>query len=211
MDLSRAEQILNYTFNDKNLLRRALTLSSFDGGFNNQKLEFFGDAILEFIVSERLYGDGAAKSSEGDLTKRRANIVCDNALKSVSERLGLDKILIKGLGDTNNQKAVPSAYEAVVGAIYSDGGMEAAKKFVYSTLDWNYAQTNYKGELQELLPRAELEYVTVNIGTPQKPEFECELTVNGEKFVGSAFSAQQAEKNAAQAALERLKKQSSNI
>ncbi|MDE6585730.1 MAG: hypothetical protein K2K80_03520 [Clostridia bacterium] len=127
MDFSAAEKILNYTFKDKELLRRALTLSSYDFKKCNQSLEFFGDAIIEFIVSEKVF---ALDKDEGDLTNLRKSVVSDKSLGEVVRRLGLDKFLIKGEGDNNNKKAVPSAYEAVTAAIYLDGGLEAAKKFV---------------------------------------------------------------------------------
>ena len=85
MKIIEAERAVNYTFKDKKLLTRALTLASADTENNNQLLEFFGDAILEFIVSERIFGEG---ESEGALTERRKNIVSDKALAPVSKKLG---------------------------------------------------------------------------------------------------------------------------
>ncbi|MDE6504987.1 MAG: hypothetical protein K2L42_03870 [Clostridia bacterium] len=204
MDFSEVEKKLNYVFKDKELLRRALTLSSADNNFNNQSLEFLGDAVLEFIVSEHIFG---LASDEGALTKKRAGLVCDNSLETVSRKLGLDGNLIKGCGDTKNKKAVPSAYEAVVAAVYLDGGMAAVKNFVNSTLDYNYKDVNYKGELQELLAKRgeEAQYLTRDIGTAKQPEFKTVLTVAGKTFEGFAKSKQQAEKHAAQSALAYLK------
>ena len=101
--ISEIEEKIKYAFRDKKLLRRAFTLSSFDKDFNNQTLEFFGDAILEFIVSERIFD---RDSSEGKLTDRRKAMVSDRALTPVSKKLGLDKYLIKDSGDTKNKKAV---------------------------------------------------------------------------------------------------------
>lgn len=209
MNFSEIEKIISYEFKDKCLLKKALTLSSYDNNFNNQTLEFLGDAILEFIVSEKIYGESAVNSNEGDLTKKRANIVCDNALKSVSEKLGLDKFLIKGSGDTNNQKAVPSVYEAVVGAIYLDGGMDNAKKFVYATLAWDFTEINYKGALQEFLqgrgePHPEYR-TTDNAGTPQNPYFKSTVEVFGKAFTGEGKTKSLAEQAAAQSAYNHLK------
>ena len=119
MDFSQIEKNLNYTFKDKGLLRRALTLASATNADNNQTLEFFGDAILEFIVSERIFSEG---KSEGQLTEKRKALVSDKALAPVSKKLGLDGALIRGEGDIRNKKAIPSAYEAVIAAIYIDGG-----------------------------------------------------------------------------------------
>lgn len=203
MDFSQAEKNIGYVFKDKEILKRALTLSSYDNSFNNQTLEFFGDAIIEFIVSEKLfYGNG----NEGDLTKKRADIVCDGALTKISKKLCLDEFLIKDRGDTNNKKAVPSAYEAMVAAIYLDGGMEEAKKFVLNTLDFQavFEETNYKGALQELLKYSP-DYHTSDIGDKQKPYFKSEIIIDGKAFSGCADSKQQAEKNAAKQAWEYLK------
>lgn len=207
MNFCGVEQKLGYTFKNKALLRRALTLSSADTESNNQPLEFFGDAVLEFIVSERIYDENA---SEGRMTERRKALVSDSALTPVSLKLGLDEYLIKGQGDTNNKKSVPSAYEAVVAAIYLDGGMDAARQFVISTLDFKAADgaRNYKGELQEFLQARAMEcpvYRRTESGAPHRPAFTVEVTLFGNTFTGVAESVRQAEQNAAQNALGFLK------
>lgn len=204
-NLDVAERALNYTFKDKELLRRALTVASASDD-NNQLLEFFGDAILEFIVSERIFSEA---DSEGELTERRKALVSDAALTPVSERLGLDKLLIRGKTDVNNKKAVPSAYEAVTAAIYLDGGMDAVKKFVLSTLDFNAetAVVNYKGALQEVLQGAGKPvpgYNRRDLGNAQKHRFEAEITITNKTFRGEADSVKQAEQLAAKSALEYL-------
>ena len=104
-NFEEAEKRLGYTFKDKQLLKRALTLASASDK-NNQLLEFFGVSILEFVVSERIFSEGI---SEGELTEMRKTLVSDAALTPVSERLGLDKFLIRGKQDNLNKKAVPSA------------------------------------------------------------------------------------------------------
>ncbi|MDE7306288.1 MAG: ribonuclease III, partial [Clostridia bacterium] len=152
MKFDEVESSIGYTFKDKSLLKRALTLASASDD-NNQLLEFFGDAVLEFIVSEKIFAEG---KSEGELTERRKTLVADSALAPVSEKLGLDKYLIRGKKDFGNKKAVPSVYEAVTAAIYLDGGMDEAKRFVLNTLDFSErnAVVNHKGVLQELLQSA---------------------------------------------------------
>ena len=205
IDLEEAERAVNYTFKDKNLLKRALTVASASEE-NNQLLEFFGDAILEFIVSERIFSEG---DSEGELTERRKALVSDMALTPVSEKLGLDKLLIRGKKDLNNKKAIPSAYEAVTAAIYLDGGMEAAKNFVYSTLDFLSvnAVINYKGALQELLQGKGMpvpEYENTDIGNAQKHRFAAKITLSDMTFEGEADSVKQAQQLAAKSALEYL-------
>lgn len=206
MDFSQLEGKLNYTFKDKNILKRALTLASADGANNNQTLEFFGDAILEFIVSERIFGE---EQSEGQLTERRKAIVSDRALEPVSKQLGLDKFLIRSQYDISNKKSVPSAYEAVVAAIYLDGGIDAARQFVLNTLNFDvYAADNFKGELQEFLQGAGKPcpvYSTKETGTPQNPEQTAEVMVDGKTFTGVAVRARDAEQQAAKQALEYLK------
>ena len=205
-NVEQAERAINYTFKDKNLLKRALTVASASAE-NNQLLEFFGDAILEFIVSEKIFAEG---ESEGELTVRRANLVSDSSLKRVSERLGLPKLLIRAEKDLNNKKAIPSAYEAVVGAIYLDGGMEQAKSFVLSTLDFNAENSaiNYKGELQELLQsrgKPVPEYENKDIGNEQKHVFVSKITLSGKTFSGEGDSIKQAQQLAAKKALEYFK------
>lgn len=203
MDYSQIEQILGYVFKDKNLLKTALTLPSADDKNNNQTMEFFGDAILEFLVSERIYDRG---KSEGELTELRQRLVSDSALTPVSEGLGLDKLLIKSRGDTANKKAIPSAYEAVLAAIYLDGGMDGARDFVNRTLNFTAenTQVNYKGRLQEFLQGKGLplpEYTHTDIGTPQSPEFRTQICVCGNIYEGVAESVKQADQLAAQSAL----------
>jgi len=198
------EKNLNYVFSDKRLLERALTLPSADLENNNQTLEFFGDAILEFLVSEKIYDESA---SEGRLTERRKTLVSDRALAPVSRKLGLDKALIRSSYDTNNKKAVPSVYEAVVAAVYLDGGIGAARNFVYSTLDFRERETeeNFKGALQEFLQSRGEEcprYMRSDTGTPQRPEFTASVTVCGRTFTGVSGNVRQAEQNAAKLAME---------
>ena len=206
MDLKKVEEIIKYGFKDKSLLERAFTLSSFNQESNNQNLEFLGDAILEFIVSERLYDES---KSEGELTELRQTIVSDAALAPVSKELGLDRFLIKSQNDLNNKKAVPSVYEALVAAIYLDGGLEQAKNFVYSTLNFENVSkaVNYKGQLQELLQgrgQSLPEYHTSEEGTAQNPHFIAQVKVGDRAFKGEADVKKLAEQNAAKEALEYL-------
>lgn len=206
-NIKQAEKALNYTFKDKDLLIRALTLASASEK-NNQLLEFFGDAILEFIVSERIFSEG---ESEGELTERRRSIISDYALTPISKKLGLDKFVIRNKNDTNNKKSIPSLYEAVTAAIYLDGGLEEVKKFVFSTLDFSPSniQINYKGELQELLQsRGEHvpQYKTVNLGDAKKQHFRSQTVIDGQTFYGEGDSVKQAQFAAAKSALEHLKK-----
>lgn len=207
MDFSTVENRINYVFKDKNLLKLALTLSSASEE-NNERLEFFGDAILQMIVSERLYNEGG---DEGFMTARRQNIVSADALEAVSEKLELDKYLIRGKGDTRNLKAVSSVYEAVTAAIYLDGGMDAAKKFVLNSADFSKkkAAKNYKGELQELLQgrgKGLPVYVNSNIGTPQNPRFRVEVSFLNKTVRAEGANVKEAEQLAAKKAITFIKR-----
>ncbi len=202
MDFSELENKIGYTFNDKELLQRAFTLSSVSSD-NNEKLECFGDAVLEFIVTEQLFDKCTLES---ELTVRRKNAVCDEALRAVSTGLGLDGYLIKGKGDTNNKKAIPSVYEALTAAIYLDGGMQAAKNFVLSTINLATVAKkidDYKSRLQEILQglgEPLPEYTRNELGDAQHPDFTAEVRVFGKTFKGRGTSAKAAEKAAAKRA-----------
>lgn len=210
MSFDLTEKNLGYVFKDKQLLKRALTLPSAGKSYNNQTLEFFGDAILEFIVSEQLFDKSA---DEGELTDRRKAIVSDKALEPVSRGLGLDNELDKGKGDDNNKKAVPSAYEAVVAAIYLDGGMAAAKKFVLNTLDFNAVISRSPiidlKEWYDKKFKREVQYFNFKeLGTPQNPLFEIQTEeIEGKIFIGRGTSKKCAKENAAKAAVEWIKEQ----
>lgn len=208
MDFSEVEKNIGYTFKDKDLLRRALTLSSADGDFNNQSMECFGDSVLSFVVTEKLYGEGL---DEGDITERKKALVSDPALEPVSKRLGLDRALIRGKGDNNNKKAVPSAFEAVTAAVYLDGGMEAARAFVLSKLDFGRrGELDYISELQEVVQSRggkAPQYKKTECGTPRSPRYIAEVEAGGKTFSGEAQSFSSAKKKAAKSAYEYLTKQ----
>jgi ribonuclease-3 len=207
MEINDVEKRIGYSFRNKSLLQKALTLSSYDGQNNNQSLECLGDAVLSFLVAEKYYKEGM---SEGSITRAKKQLVSDEALTPVSIKLGLDEALIKGKGDDNNKKAVPSVYEAVTAAIYLDGGMSSARKFVFSTLDFNPRQQeeDYISALQELLQsRGDVPptYEKEEKGTPQMPWFLSRIVVEGKVFTGEGGSYSAAKKQAAKAAYERIK------
>lgn len=202
--LENVERACGYIFKDKSLLKKALTLSSYDNENNNESLECLGDALLTFIVAERYYAENL---TEGEITKKKQELISDEALRPVSERLGLDKALLKDKGDNGNKKSVPSAYEAVTAAIYLDGGLEEAKRFALSTLTPLPDVLNYVGLLQELLQDAgenPPDYEKISAGTPQKPLHIVKVSVRGKIFSGEGASFADAKKLAAKAAYEHL-------
>jgi ribonuclease-3 len=190
------------------LLKKALTFSSASAD-NNERLEFLGDAVLQLVVSEKLFLDGRGET-EGQLTAHRQKLVSANSLEYVVGKLGLEKYLIRGVGDTNNRKSVSSVYEALVAAIYLDGGIDCAREFILRTADFagEHVQENVVGTLQEIqqgkgkpLPA----YKCVSVGTPERPHFTASVHIDDMVFTGEGASKKTARYNAAAAALAYLK------
>jgi len=201
-DFSAVERACGYTFKDKRLLKRALTLSSYDPQNNNESLECLGDALLSFIVAEKYFYKGY---KEGEITHQKQLFLSDDALRPVSEGLGLDKALLHDKGDSGNKKSVPSAYEALVAAIYLDGGLDSARRFALSTLTPLKGEVNYVGRLQELLQsRGESLpiYEKKCEGTAQSPHHTVKVTVGGKSFRAVAQTLAEAKREAARLALE---------
>ena len=139
--LTELEQVIGYEFNEQRLLQQALTHSSFANEkhmkklSDNERLEFLGDAVLEVVSSEFLYKEHT-DLPEGDLTKLRASIVCEPTLALCTREIDLGKYLYLGKGENltggRGRKSILSdALEAVIGAIYLDGGFEPAKAFIH--------------------------------------------------------------------------------
>ena len=135
------EENIGYTFKDKELLRKALTHTSYAYEHNvesNEKLEFLGDSILEFISSDYLYSN-YQNLKEGEMTKVRATVVCEASLHKVAQMHNFSNFLHLGKSEKNTGNGVRPAIladsvEAVIAAIYLDGGLEAAKKFIIENL-----------------------------------------------------------------------------
>ncbi len=138
-NLNELENRINYSFKDISKLKRALTHSSYYSGTkdvntNNERYEFLGDAVLELISSEKLFFDYKDKP-EGELTRLRASIVCEPTLAECARNIELGKYLLLGKGEDmtggrNRDSVISDAMEALIGAIFLDGGMENAKNFV---------------------------------------------------------------------------------
>lgn len=201
------ERALDYSFKDGRLLKKALTLKGADAEFNNESLECLGDAIIGFVVAEKYYALGY---DEGGITERKKTVAKDSALAEVSQKLGLDKALIKPKGEDNNKKAIPSVYEAVTAAIYLDGGIDAAKEFVLRTLDFGRRDTDYIAALQEELQGRARPLPTYgepkDYGTPQRHDFEIVVRVGNKTFSGRGANSAEAKRNAAKSAYNYLTK-----
>ena len=159
------ENIIGYTFNNKNQLRLALTHSSYanENGMgkyaHNERIEFLGDAVLELISSDFLFKE-YPDMQEGDMTKLRSKLVCEDALSYFAKQIGLGRFLYLGKGEehTNGRERksiLCDAFESLIGAIYIDGGMEAAtkfvKRFVLSDIEQKMYMFDSKTTLQEMV------------------------------------------------------------
>lgn len=140
--IHECEEKIGYSFKDKNLLRQCFTHASYAHEHKNQcsneRLEFFGDAILEYCVSEYLY-DKYPNEDEGELTRLRQNLVSAQPLSNAIKKSGLDEFILYGNGELNNKKndhfaACENLFEAIVAGLYIDGGIEAAKSFINDKL-----------------------------------------------------------------------------
>ncbi len=217
---------LGHSFRDDNLLRLALTHPSIAHEANaatahNQRLEFLGDSVLGLILSRALY-EKFPEADEGALTKSRAKLVNAGSLAARARQLGLGTHLILSRGEENTggrerASALADAFEAVLGAIFLDGGFEAARDFVqrefaadFESLTEAVDIENPKGELQELLqaksPHApEYEFIAAT-GPDHDRLFECAVHHAGAELArGTGKSKKAAESTAALAALEKLR------
>ncbi len=225
-DLAELQQRLGHSFRDEALLRLAFTHPSVAHDANtplphNQRLEFLGDSVLGLILSRALY-DKFPDADEGALTKSRAKLVNAAALAAHGRTLGLGAHLILSRGEENTggrerTSALTDAFEALLGAIFLDGGFDAAREFVLREfaaeiceLDLPAGIDNPKGELQELLqaqsPVApEYEFIAAS-GPDHDRVFECAVKHAGAELArGTGKSKKAAESTAALTALEKLR------
>lgn len=216
------EKIINYKFKNKDLLLLSLTHASYANENNikktntNQRLEFLGDAVLELISSDFLYSL-FNDYNEGDLTKIRAKLVCEENLACIARELNLYKFLLIGKGENsdslmNNNSTMCDTIEALIGAIFKDGGIIKAKEFIdrFILTDDNLNKSNndYKSVLQEKANKnnTELKYVIINeIGPDHDKRFEVDVYY-GERKIGSGIgkSKKEAEQLAAKNGLKNI-------
>lgn len=181
--ITEFENRIGYNFKNRNLLRLALTHSSYANEHKmsklacNERLEFLGDAVLEIVVSEYLFNT-YTDVPEGELTKLRASIVCEPTLALCSREIDLGETLFLGKGEDLSggryrNSITSDAMEAVIGAIYSDGGMEPAKKYIYdyilNDIDNKKLFVDSKTNLQEIVQsrhNEELSYVLLEESGP---------------------------------------------
>jgi len=217
----KVESVMGYSFKDSQLLARALShRSSVGGGVANERLEYLGDAVLGLVVSEFLFRR-FPEYNEGNLTKIKAALVNESMLSKIAGGFGLGKyVFLSPEEDKSGGRLKPSivadALEAVIGAIYLDGGLGPAFRFVnrfiledFENLIKDEATLNYKGELLERMqaaakgtPRYE---VMEEIGPDHTKIFVISVSVDGIRMgTGQGMTKKEAEQRAARMALEGL-------
>lgn len=206
------EKKIGYTFRDKALLKEAFTHSTYanaNGGKDNERMEYLGDAVLQLVVTEWQYVTNA-RAQEGELTRQRQKFVCEEALDETVRGLGLQQFLLVSGGRANvGKKTVSSLFETVIAAIYLDGGYDPAKSFIlrHGKLETPPAPQNYKGALQEFLQGKGEQlptYKTVKSGKDNAPVFVATACALGQTATGEGGSKREAEQQAAKGLLDKL-------
>ena len=232
IDHRELEELIGYTFKNSVLIERALTHTSRANELmkshleSNERLEFLGDAVLEEIVSSCLYF-GLPEKEEGALTKIRASLVCERSLASAARKIGLERFIRLGKGEElsggrQRDSIVSDCLEAVFGAVFLDGGRDAARSVIEKILSGNAhlaalgrLSTDAKTELQELVQKngpVSIEYrILSESGPDHAKQFEAAVFVNGEELgTGFGRSKQSAHAAAAEAALKKLENDSND-
>lgn len=218
------EAAVGYSFQNITLLQNALTHSSYanerwhNSLMSNERLEFLGDSVLGMVVADHLYRNFPDRP-EGELTRMRADMVCEQALSVVAERIDLGKHLLLGRGEEqsggrNRASILADAVESVIAAMFLDGGMEAAKAFIDRFVLCDVPVTklhnaDYKTALQEKVQEKKnqtLAYALVGESGPDHDKrFAVQVTLNGNVVgTGTGSSKKRAEQDAARDAMERL-------
>lgn len=223
MELKILEKSINYEFKNKELLKKALTHSSYafeNKVESNEKLEFLGDSILEFISSKYLYKN-FPKLKEGEMTKVRAAIVCEKSLYEIAKLHNFSDFLYVGRSEIQNhgntrQAIMADSVEAVIAAIYFDSGMEEAEKFIVENLkeaalvaSQNVGQKDYKTVLQEKLQvhgDVKIQYEIIKEeGPDHNKKFTAVVSCNGELLEqGTGKTKKAAEMEAARKAIQKI-------
>lgn len=217
--MQELEKNLGYTFKNKDLLKQALTHSSYANETrtqSNERLEFLGDSVLSLIVSDHIYN--RFNTPEGELTKLRAALVCETSLYEFSKELNIGEFMLLGKGEqqykgNERPSILADAFEAVLAAIYLDGGMNPAKELVLRFVKEDLIHIekitfkDYKTKLQEIIqknPEERLEYVLVDEqGPDHNKEFTVDIMLNSNVIAtGKGRSKKAAEQSAASKALE---------
>ncbi|WP_373598307.1 ribonuclease III [Paraclostridium bifermentans] len=223
-NISKFEEIIKYKFNNKGYILEALTHSSYSNENKsyafNERLEFLGDSVLGIVISDYLFKN-ETELPEGELTKLRANIVCEESLSDVAKNINLGKHILLGRGEEatggrDRVSILADAFEAVIAAIYLDGGIEPASVFVLNNMEEIIQDSikgrifrDYKTHLQEVIQSqgdSNIIYDLVEeIGPDHNKRFVMQVKLNDEILgSGEGKSKKEAEQSAAKQALRRM-------
>ena len=218
------ENAIGYHFQNISLLQNALTHSSYanerwhNGLLSNERLEFLGDSILGMLVAEYLYRSFPDRP-EGELTRMRADMVCEKTLASVANHIGLGQHLLLGHGEEQGggrtrDSILADAMESVIAACFLDGGLEAALQFIQKFILVEVPVTklhnvDYKTQLQELVQQKKNQVLSYELvgqsGPDHDKHFEVQVSLNGQVVgTGRGRSKKRAEQDAAREATEKL-------
>ena len=217
-DFTKLQKSIGYSFSDEKLLTRAVIHASADVGESYERLEFLGDAVLELTISEHLFMK-KPQYSEGQLTKTRAALVNETTLCSAARELGLSEYIILGRGERNSGGAdkpsiLADVVEALIGAVYLDGGLDNAKMIVHTLLSDSIDSVlsgggfrDYKTRLQEYYHKQGINDINYSVykeeGPPHDKVFYVKLHVGGQELAqGKGRSKKIAEQKAAKAAFQ---------
>jgi ribonuclease-3 len=223
VNLDKIQKLLNYKFRQVELLEQALTHRSFPHGSNNERLEFLGDSVLGLVISENIYVR-KPEATEGQLSRMRASLVKQEALAQVARDIDLGEYINLGGGELKSggfrrSSILCDTLEAIIGAIYIDGGFDAARETITSlyhdnlrTLADIHSLKDAKTCLQEYLQSKQIElpeYLVVKtVGKSHDQVFtvSCSVESIGLKSAGKGLSRKKAEQEAAHKALAQLKR-----
>ena len=222
--LKDLEAVIGYKFHNISLLQTALTHSSYanehwhNSLLSNERLEFLGDSVLGMLVAEYLYRNFPNRP-EGELTRMRADMVCEQTLAAAANRIGLGQHLLLGHGEEQGggrtrSSILADAMESVIAASFLDGGMEAALQIVRTFIFVEVPVTklhnaDYKTQLQEMVQQKKNQTLSYELvgqsGPDHDKKFDVEVSLNGSVVgFGSGSSKKRAEQDAARAAMEKL-------
>ena len=223
MELSKIQQNIGYEFKDVSLLVNAITHSSYANEKrtkSNERLEFLGDSVLSIAISDYIY-KRMRNTAEGDLSKLRASIVCEESLFIAAKRLELDKAILLGKGEEmgggrKRASIIADEFEAVLAAIYLDAGMETARRWVLSHMSEDIEDAisggrnhDYKTALQETIQKSHSGHIEYKLldesGVDHQKTFVMGVYINGAlSGKGKGRNKKEAQQNAAQEALKHI-------
>lgn len=225
-NIAEIEKRIFYVFKNKELIKCALTHSSFTNELkinkweNYQRLEFLGDAVLELVSSEFLY-EGNSVMSEGKMSKVRASMVCEPALAFCAKKIRLGELILLGKGEEagggrERNSILSDVFEAIIGAIYQDGGLEEAQKFIHrfvlDDVEENQLFVDSKSILQERIQAEggkKLRYELVSENGPEHDKtFEVAVYINEERMAtAKGHNKKDAEQQAAYLVLKKMREE----